>query len=375
LYENKIEMKDLFELDPTVTYLNCANMSPLLKSVREAAHAGLETRAHPWKLTGQSWFTDSEILREYAAKIYQTDTNNVSLVPSASYGLAIAAKNIKLKAGKEIIVLEKQFPSNVYVWENLAKQFDLKLITIKKEKRKSFTESVLELITDKTGIVAVPNCHWMDGAWVDLEQVSEKTKSVNAFLILDLSQSLGALPINIKKIDPDYAVSVGYKWLMGPYSLGYQYIAPRWQEAWEPLEYSWMVRNKSEDFTTLTHYTSEFRTGARKFDMGEFSQFNSMPMSIAALKQLTEWGIETIQSHTSSLTDIIKKYNTSRGVEAGENAGHIVGIPFGDRNPDKVKKTLAEKKIMVSYRENLMRISPNVYNSKEDITKLIENLD
>ncbi|MEO7991210.1 MAG: aminotransferase class V-fold PLP-dependent enzyme [Chryseolinea sp.] len=368
-------MKDLFELDSEITYLNCANMSPLLKSVREAAQTGIENRAHPWKLTGQSWFTDSEILRQYAATIYQTNADNVSLVPSASYGLAIAAKNIKLKSGKEIIVLEKQFPSNVYVWENLAKQFDLKLFAVKKEKEKSYTESILEAITDKTGVVAIPNCHWMDGAWIDLERVSKKAKSVNAFLILDLSQSLGALPINIEKIDPDYAVAVGYKWLMGPYSLGYQYIASRWHEAWEPLEYSWMVRDKSEDFTSLTLYTSVFRAGARKFDMGEFSQFNTMPMSIAALKQVTLWGIDKIQSHTRSLTDIIKKYNVSKGVEAGENAGHMISIPFGDRDADKVKKRLAEKKIIVSYRENLMRISPNVYNSKQDIDRLIGCLD
>src|SRR4051812_36494106 len=163
-------MKDLFLLDPEVTYLNCANMSPLLKSVKEAGYEGLETRANPWKLTGKSWFTDSEVLRELAAKIYQTSADNIAFAPSASYGLATVAKNIKLKAGQEIVILEKQFPSNVYVWEKLAHQFDLKLITVKKEKEKSFTESILEKVTEQTGLVAIPNCHWMDGAFVDLEK-------------------------------------------------------------------------------------------------------------------------------------------------------------------------------------------------------------
>ncbi|HEY5824206.1 MAG TPA: aminotransferase class V-fold PLP-dependent enzyme [Cyclobacteriaceae bacterium] len=367
-------MKDLFLLDPEVTYLNCANMSPLLKSVKEAAHEGIETRAHPWKLTGKSWFTDSEVLRDYAAKIYQTSADNIAFAPSASYGLATAAKNIKLKAGQEIIILEKQFPSNVYVWEKLAQQFDLKLITVKKEKDKSFTESIIERISDRTGVVAIPNNHWMDGALVDLEKVSKKVKSVNALLILDLSQSLGALPINIEKIDPDYAVSVGYKWMMGPYSMSYQYIAPRWQEAWEPLEYSWMTRSKSDDFTTLTHYTSEFRTGARKFDVGEFSQFNTMPMCIAALKQITDWGIDTIQSHAKKLTNVIREFNATSANDYGETAGHMIAIPFGSRDADKVKKHLAEKKIMVSYRESIIRVSPNVYNSVEDVSKLLNSL-
>jgi selenocysteine lyase/cysteine desulfurase len=367
-------MKEYFELDPDVTYLNCANMSPMLKSVREAAYLGLETRAHPWKLTGQSWFTDSEILRAHAAKIYGTSVNNVAFAPSASYGLATAAKNINLEAGKEIIILEKQFPSNVYVWEKLAEQQHLKVITIKKEQGKSFTKSILEKISDRTGAIAIPNCHWMDGALVNLDEIRAKAKSVNAFFILDLSQSLGALPINIEKVDPDYAVSVGYKWLMGPYGFSYQYIAPRWQELWEPLEYSWMTRNKSEDFTTLTQYTSEFRTGARKFDMGEFSQFNTMPMSIAALKQINEWGMDKIQTHTSQLTEIIRKFNASNGMETGVNAGHIIAIPFGSRDPDKVKKRLAEKKIVVSYRESVIRISPHLYNTREDIQNLMDTL-
>ena len=367
-------MKDLFLLDSEVTYLNCANMSPLLKSVKEAAYEGVESRANPWKLTSKSWFNDSEILRGYAAKVYQTSADNIAFAPSASYGLATAAKNIKLKAGKEIIVLEKQFPSNVYVWEKLAQQFDLKLITIKKEKDRSFTESIVEHISERTGLVAIPNCHWMDGALVNLEKVSVKAKSVNALLILDLSQSLGAMPIDIEKIDPDYAVSVGYKWMMGPYSMSYQYIAPRWQKSWEPLEYSWMTRNKSDDFTTLTHYTSEFRTGARKFDVGEFSQFNTMPMCIAALKQITEWGVDTIQSHSKKLINVIKEFNSASGNDYGETAGHMIAIPFGSRDADKVKKTLAEKKIMVSYRELIIRVSPNVYNTVDDVNKLLGSL-
>jgi selenocysteine lyase/cysteine desulfurase len=297
--------------------------------------------------------------------------DNIAFAPSASYGLATVAKNIKPKAQREIIVLEKQFPSNVYVWEKLALQFDLKLITVKRDKDKSLTESILKSITEQTAVVAIPNCHWMDGALVHLDQVSKKVKQVNALLVLDLSQSLGALPINIEQIDPDYAVSVGYKWLMGPYSMSYQYIAPRWQERWEPLEYSWMTRNKSDDFTTLTHYTSEFRTGARKFDVGEFSQFNTMPMLIAALKQINEWGVDTIQSHAKVLTDIIKKLNMTEGNDYGETAGHMVAIPFGNRDADKIKKTLADQKIVVSFRESIIRVSPNLYNTPEDIAKLI----
>ena len=88
--------KDLFLMEEGITYLNCANMSPMLKSVREAGLQALETRAAPWKLSSQDWFTNAEILRELAAKIFQTHNDNIAIIPSASYGLAVAAKNIKL---------------------------------------------------------------------------------------------------------------------------------------------------------------------------------------------------------------------------------------------------------------------------------------
>ena len=203
--------KELFLMEEGITYLNCANMSPMLKSVREAGLQALDTRAAPWKLSSQDWFTNAEILRELAAKIFQTSNDNIALIPSASYGLAVAAKNIKLNAGKEIIILDQQFPSNYYVWQNLANEQNLQIVTIQNSNSKTLTESIIEKINGNTGIIAIPNCHWIDGTLIDLQQISNAAKTVGALLVLDLSQSLGVLPIDINSIDPDFAVCVGYK--------------------------------------------------------------------------------------------------------------------------------------------------------------------
>jgi selenocysteine lyase/cysteine desulfurase len=196
-------------------------------------------------------------------------------------------------------------------------------------------------------------------------------------LVLDLSQSLGALSININKIDPDFAVAVGYKWMLGPYSLGYMYISPRWQDKSEPLEYNWSTRKGSVDFSKLTGYTSEYRTGARKFDMGEFAQFNTMPMSIAALDQILKWRVENIQSSIKMLTDIISE-NLSK-VKAYQkpltpNAGHIIAVPIGNHDKESLKKKFSEKKIIVSLRGSSIRISPHLYNDTSDIDRLLECL-
>lgn len=371
--------KNLFELDKDITYLNCSMMSPLLKSVKEAGIKALEKRAKPWKLTERDWFDDAEVLRNKASKIFQTSEDNVALVPSVSYGLATAAKNLIVKPGKSIIVIEDQFPSNYYVWDNLSKQLDLKIITIKKQNDKLLTDSILEKINSETGIVAIPNCHWVDGSLIDLQKISESVRQLpDAYLVLDLSQSLGVLPININKIDPDFAVSVGYKWLFGPYSLGYMYVSPRWQSTGEPLEYNWSTRKGSDDFKSLTLYEHDYRIGARKFDMGESAQFNTLPMSIAALDQILNWGVENIQSSIKVLTDIISE-NLSKDKTYNKpltpNAGHIIGVPIGNRNLESLKKKFTEEKIFVSIRGSSIRISPHLYNESSDIDKLINCLD
>jgi selenocysteine lyase/cysteine desulfurase len=367
-------MTELFELDPSVTYLNCASMSPLLKSARRAGMEALEARATPWTMTKKEWFDDSEVLRELVARVFQTSPENIAFAPAASYGMATVCKNVRPKKGQSIVILDKQFPSNVYAWEHLSQKHDLNLIRVKRDDDKSLTDSVISAIQSHTALVAIPNCHWMDGTYVDLEKVSAKVKSVGALLVLDLSQSLGALPINIDKVDPDFAVAAGYKWMLGPYGLGYMYIAPRWQQEWEPLENTWLVRHNSEDFSKLTDYTPQFKTGARKFDFGEYLMLSLRPMSIAGVKQILEWGVDKVQAHAKSLTDIIKDYNRAQGFEVNESAGHIVAIPFGKRDPVRIKEALAKKNISVSYRDAFMRISPHLYNTQGEVELLISTI-
>jgi selenocysteine lyase/cysteine desulfurase len=371
-----IPHKDLFLFEEGITYLNCANMSPMLQSVKEAGLQILEKRAAPWKISSQDWFTNSEILRDLAAKIFQTNNNNVALIPSASYGLAAAAKNLKPGEGKEIIILEQQFPSNYYVWQNLANQRNLKIVTIQKSKNKTLTQSILENITADTGVIAIPNCHWIDGTWIDLQKISDAAKTVSSYLVLDLSQSLGALPVDIDSIQPDFAVSVGYKWLLGPYGLGYMYVSKKWQEEGEPLEYSWLTKKGSEDFSVLTNYVTEYRTGARKFDMGEFPQLNLIPMAIAGLEQVLNWKINYIQTKIKKLTDKIIDYKKKTGIfdANNESAGHITSIPVNTAYINDLKNKLQNNNIVISFRASSIRVSPHLYNDEGDIDKLLSCL-
>lgn len=360
--------KELFDIPAEVTFLNCANMSPQLKSITEKGIAAVNQKKHPWQLQAADWFTGPEELRALAAQIYTTSTENVAFIPSASYGLALAARNIKIAPGKTILVLDREFPSNYYVWEQLAK-----LSVVKRATGENWTQAILSAINENTGLIAIPQCHWTDGSFIDLEVISRKAHAAGIPLVLDLSQSLGVCPVNIDEIAPDFAVAVGYKWLMGPYGLGYMYVHPKWHETGTPLEYSWLARKGSEDFTQLVNYTPLYRSGARKFDMGEFSQFNLVPMAQGALTQILAWGIENIYTYLSGLTSSIPVLSANIPFVSCEDipyAGHLRGITIPGELVPAIKKALSEKNIHVSFRGNAIRIAPHVYNDQQDMDRL-----
>ncbi len=157
-----------------------------------------------------------------------------ALVPAASYGIAVAAKNLPFSAGQTILTLDQEFPSNVYAWRELTIRKSGRVIHAKREHGENWTEAVLRSIDERTAIVALPQCHSMDGSTIDLERVGERARSAGAGLVIDASQSLGASLMDLERIKPDFVTAEGYKWLLGPYSLGYLYVAPRWRNRESP---------------------------------------------------------------------------------------------------------------------------------------------
>lgn len=370
--------RDLFEIPDGVTFLNCANMSPQLRSVTSSGIEAVKSKESPWLISPPDWFSAPERLRELAAKLIGVDAEAVALVPSVSYGIAIAAANVKVERGQYIVLLNEQFPSNVYAWKVLAAQQNANIRTVQREPGGTWTDAVLEAIQNDTAVVTVPNCHWTDGSLIDLVEVGAKARSVGAALVVDASQSLGAYPIDIMKVQPDFLVSVGYKWLMGPYGLGYLYVAPVWREKGLPIENSWLSRAGSEDFAGLVDYQDEYRSGARRFDMGEFPQFVLVPMAIEALRQILNWGVENIQNSLAILTKEIEQRVLKIGgsaLPAGKRAAHMIGIRLPNGLPDQLSKRLASENIFVSIRGDSIRVAPHLYNDKADIDRLFEVLD
>src|SRR5436190_1084184 len=157
--------KELFDIPPGIAFLNCAYMSPLLKTASKAGKDAIEKRSHPWEVKVSDWFDPAEKLRYLFANIINADKENIALVPSVSYGIAVAANNITLNNNQTILLLDQEYPSNVYAWQELSKKSGASIITIKRENGQSWADAVIEKINTDTGVVAIPNCHWTDGSF------------------------------------------------------------------------------------------------------------------------------------------------------------------------------------------------------------------
>jgi selenocysteine lyase/cysteine desulfurase len=372
-----------FTLPPQVTYLNCAYMSPLLKSVEQAGLRALRKKRNPANITVEDFFTDTEKLRaEYAKLIHASDPKRVVIIPSVSYGMANVVKNISIKKGEHIIVAAEQFPSNYYPWKSLCDETgaEVKIISPPEEQKdrgKKWNEKILDAISSNTKAVAIGNVHWADGTRFDLEAIRKRTKAVNALLIIDGTQSVGAMPFDVQKIKPDALVCAGYKWLLGPYSIGLAYYG-EYFDSGKPVEENWINRKASENFAGLVNYQDAYQPGALRYEVGEHSNFIGVPMLLKAIEQLNHWSPDRIQEYCKHISSGAITELTDKGFfieEENWRAAHLFGIRLPQTgNLEKVKESLSKYKVYVSLRGSAIRVSPNVYNTEKDFQKLVKAL-
>lgn len=363
----------LFDIPDDVAYLNCAYISPLPKASIAAGDHGLRRKAQPWTIVAADFFSQSEAVRGLFARLINASAGDVAFAPAVSYGLAQAAGNVPLRPTQTLLTLAEQFPSGVYPWMELAERTGARHVVVPRPTEDDWTAAVLARIDASTGLVAVPHCHWTDGGLLDLEAVGAACRRVGAALCVDATQSLGALPFDAQRIDPDFLAVASYKWLLGPYSLGFLYVAPRWQ-AGRPIEHNWIARRNSEDLAGLVNYQTEFQPGARRFDVGERSNFALMPAVQSSLELIAGWTVPRILATLTRRTSAIAtRARAELGIDSvpdRRRAGHYLGLRFPGGVPADLPQRLAAAKVYVSVRGQSMRVTPHLWATDEDVEKL-----
>lgn len=375
--------KHLFQLPDDIHYLNCAYMSPLLKSVEEKGIEGMRLKRNPVNIKPVDFFTGVVDVRDKFARMVHCDPVQVAVMPSVSYGMNSVIRNIPCEKGQHALTLSEEFPSCYYTAQRWCRDHDAELrVVARKEdiprKGRDWNERILEAIGRDTAFVVMASVHWMNGTKFDLEAIGIRCREMGARLIVDGSQSVGALPIDVKKTKIDALICAAYKWLMGPYSTALSFIHEDFNEG-VPLEESWMTRPNSERFDRLTQYQEGYKPGAVRYDVGQSSNFIFLPMLDIGLGQILEWGVEKIQEYGQKLGEPLINYFLEQGAVLDDEeyrAHHLMGLqlPAGTIGEDLVKE-FQSRNIIVSLRGSNIRISINVFNDEADVRELISALE
>ena len=370
-----------FSIPDSLHYLNCAYLAPLPRVTEDAVIRGLRKKRAPTSIVADDFFEDAEEARRRFARLVSGDPERVALLPSASYAVAICAKNLPLEGGQNVVLTHEQFPGNVYAWRRRAGECGAELRTVGApdgaEQGGGWNTRLLEAIDSATAVVTIPQVHWTDGTMFDLERVATRAREVGAALVVDATQSVGAVPLDVGSLQPDALLTAGYKWLLCPYSTALAHFGPRF-DGGVPLEETWMGREGSEDFQGLVNYRDDYQPGARRYDVGEVANFALLPGVVASLGLVLEWEPRRIVDYVHNLTGELIEVAQERGfgIENEQwRAPHLFGIRMrADVELRTLKRRLDEAGVAASLRGTALRVSPHVYNDRSDLGALLEVL-
>ena len=359
-----------------VLYLDCAAQAPRLRTVLADGHAALDAGATPWRLSFDALEAGMEALRDDVARVlFDGDSDGVAAIPSAAYGIATAAHNLELDAGDVVLVLDGQFPSNLMPWQQRCQERGAHLLAVQCGDEHDWTEAVLAALEreSRMRIVALPHARWDDGTLLDLDRIAPRVHAAGAALVLDLSQSLGVLKTDLARWRPDFVVSVGYKWLLGPIGLAWLWAAPRWREDGIAIEQHWSARDAGEGWRFPVATAPPYRTGARRFDAGGFADPVRLAMTRAGLAQVRAWDVariaETLGERMRVFDEALDAHGLSRWKTRG-HAPHLTALRPPAARIDAVFDAFRRERIVCTRRYGLLRIAPHLHVGAEDLRRV-----
>ena len=376
--------RHLFDVPDDIAFFDCAALAPILTASRDAGLVGVERKVQPWRVRSPQRIAEPDRIRALFAGLIGASAQDIAIIPAASYGIATAAINLPVKAGERIVVLQDQYPNNVLPWIMKRAREGAELVFVARPEDDDLTTGILEAIDERTAIAALPHCFWADGTLIDLVAVGQRCREVGAALVVDGTQSVGALPFDVAAIRPDFLIVAGYKWLLCPYTFGFLYVAPQ-RQGGIPLEHSWrdgMLEGWGVDWRDgHLDYPEGWQPGAGRFNMGETANFISTPMAIKALEQVQAWEVGEINASLRRITETVIERTSNLGLTApgtDHRAGHMTGLRLAPgakrRDFDDLQKRLEDKQVYLSVRGDFLRIAPHLHVNDADIDRLVAAL-
>jgi selenocysteine lyase/cysteine desulfurase len=366
--------RDLFEIPRDVAYLNNGSYTPLPRTVRAAGEAGVAAKSQPWLMNREADEAQAEAVRAAAGRFVGAAGQDIAIVNAAAYGVATAAANLAVGPGDRILMIAGEFPSMAMAWARLAEERGAMLDIVPAPADGDWTAALLDRIAapglPPVAVAALTPVVWTDGTLIDLERITPPLRAQGAAIVIDATQGAGVLPLDVTRLGADYLVFPTYKWLLGPYTLAFLYVAPHRQDA-RPLEQHGAGRlGASGPFSGTL---GPMAPGASRFDMGQRLNPVGLPMALAGMNLLHGWGREALAARLRRTTDALADQAKAAGllpVRRALRSPHLLGlrVPAG-ASAASVAARLETAGVYVAERGGVLRVGAHIFNDEGDVER------
>ncbi len=360
---NVARIREDFPVTADVVYLNVANHAPPSVPVREAIRGFLAD----WDGLRRRGDERVEEAVGSFARLIGADPDEVACQPNTSAGLTAVAEAVGLERGMNVVVNDLENPANVYPW-TAQRRRGVEVRVVKGVDGAVRAEDIEAAVDDDTRVVAVSHVQWMTGARSDLRRLAEVAHDHGAYLVVDGIQSAGALVVDVKRDDVDFFACGSYKWLLGPSGAGFLYVRGELVEALRPGVFGYRAVEQ--------HSLGEpqLKASAKRFELGEPS-YLSFVGTKAGIDTILRLGKRRVEERVLKLSRLLLDGLLEAGVEvvsptARELRSGIVS--FRTRDTEGLYKSLRDRGFVVSLRPARIRVSPDFYNTEEELERFIE---
>ncbi len=362
-----------FPVTQKCIYLDHSGVSPLPLPVKSAIETFLSEATQGGAFHYPKWSQQVVEIRRSCARLVHARPEEIAFVKSTSHGLSIVAKGLDWKPGDNVLIYEKEFPSNSYPWLNLQRKGVVVKIIPSRDGR-IVIDDIEKLIDSRTRLLSLSSVQYANGFRVDLKNVGGLCRKKNILFCVDAIQSLGVIPMDVKECSIDFLSADGHKWLLGPEGIGIFYCRKELVERIDPPLLGWKSVQNEFDFD---HPDFALKTDAQRFEEGSMNLLGIFGLG-AAIDLLSGVGIGAIEERVLGLGDVIIREAERKGYslltpKARKERGGNITIA-GNFDPAKTRDDLRGRGIMVNARGGGLRVSPHFYNTEEEIVTLFHAL-
>ncbi|MBN8705230.1 MAG: aminotransferase class V-fold PLP-dependent enzyme [Bacteroidetes bacterium] len=366
------QYRALFPHTQNMVYMNHASVSPLSTRVTRAMTEFLHRRSVT-EVDVYPGFSETVLkTKNLIGQLIHASSKDIAFQTNTSEGLNLLANGIKWKRGDRIILFSKDFPAVTQTFGKLIKE-GVHLDLIRDRDGRIEVDDILRAMKPTTQLVCLSHVQFLNGFRLNLEEVGRLCNERGIIFAVDAIQSLGVIPVDVKKMKIDFLSSGGQKWLMGPMGTAFVYVSEELRTMLNQAYVGWLSVENPWTFFDLGQRLAK---DARRYEIGTLNAIGIVGLA-ESIGLLMEIGIKNIEKQVTDLNHYLLQGMSTYGVRPAMPYEHdfISGIvSFQISEPELIAAKLKEQNIVVSAREKYLRVSPHFYNTTEEIDTLLRVL-